>query len=134
MRLNANVCLTILSVVLIALIFPALSPAQQVTAAITGRVTDASGATVPGANVVATDKDRGTEWPTTTNADGVYNLPRLPIGSYSLKVEHAGFQVSQVQSIVLDMNQVARIDVALQVGNVTQTVEVPSSAPLLQTQ
>ena len=134
MRLNTNVCLAVLSVVLISLIFPALSPAQQVTGAITGRVTDASGATVPGANVVVTDKDRGTEWPTTTNAEGVYNLPRLPIGSYRLKVEHAGFQISQVQSIVLDMNQVARIDVALQVGNVTQTVDVTSSAPLLQTQ
>jgi hypothetical protein len=134
MRLNANVCLPALAVVLISLVFPALSPAQQVTAAITGRVTDASGATVPGANVVATDKDRGTEWPTSTNAEGVYNLPRLPIGSYRLKVEHAGFQISQVQNIVLDMNQVARIDVALQVGNVTQTVDVTSSAPLLQTQ
>src|ERR1700733_5205647 len=120
MRLNANVCLTILSVVLIALIFPALSPAQQVTAAITGRVTDASGATVPGANVVATDKDRGTEWPTTSNAEGVYNLPRLPIGNYALKVTHAGFQAAVAPAITLDMNQVARIDVPLQVGAVTQ--------------
>src|ERR1700689_5037069 len=134
MRLNANVCLRVLAAVLLLLIFPAYSPAQQVTGAITGRVTDASGATVPGANVVATDKDRGTEWPTTTNAEGVYNLPRLSIGTYSLKVEHAGFQISQVQSIVLDMNQVARIDVSLQVGNVTQTVDVTTSAPLLQTQ
>jgi hypothetical protein len=134
MRLNANVCLRVLAAVLLLLIFSAYSPAQQVTGAITGRVTDASGATVPGANVVATDKDRGTEWPTTTNAEGVYNLPRLSIGTYSLKVEHAGFQISQVQSIVLDMNQVARIDVSLQVGNVTQTVDVTTSAPLLQTQ
>src|SRR5580658_9708759 len=118
MRPNANVCLTVLAVVVISLIFPALSPAQQVTAAITGRVTDASGAVVPGANVIATDKDRGTEWPTTTNSDGVYNLPRLPIGNYRLKVEHTGFQASQVQDIPLDMNQVARIDLALQVGNV----------------
>src|SRR3984885_7320706 len=110
MRSTANVCVAVLSAVVISLVTPALSPAQQVTAAITGRVTDASGATVPGANVVATDKDRGTEWPTSTNAEGVYNLPRLPIGNYKLKVEHAGFQVAQVQDIPLDMNQVARID------------------------
>jgi hypothetical protein len=123
-----------LSAVLFCILFPALSRAQQVTAAITGRVTDASGASVPGANVVATDKDRGTEWPTTTNVDGAYNLPRLPIGNYKLRVEHAGFQVAQVQNITLDMNQVARIDLALQVGNVTQTIDVTSSVPLLQTQ
>jgi hypothetical protein len=107
---------------------------QQVTAAITGRVTDASGAAVPAANVAATDKDRGTEWPTTSNGEGVFNLPRLPIGNYSLKVTHAGFQAAVVPSITLDMNQVARIDVPLQVGAVTQTVDVTSSAPLLQTQ
>jgi len=107
---------------------------QQVTAAITGRVTDASGAAVPAANVVATDKDRGTEWPTTSNSEGVYNLPRLPIGNYSMKVTHAGFQSAVVPSVMLDMNQVARIDVPLQVGAVTQTVDVTSSSPLLQTQ
>ena len=52
--------------------------AQEVTAAITGRVTDPSGAIIPGAKVTATDQNRGTEWPTQTNADGFYNLRSLP--------------------------------------------------------
>ena len=44
--------------------------------------------------MVATDKDRGTEWPTETNGEGSYSLPRLPIGTYALKVTHAGFQAA----------------------------------------
>lgn len=128
-----SICLLVVAFLSVFSLIPA-AWGQQVTAAITGRVTDASGAAVPAANVVATDKDRGTEWPATSNAEGVYNLPRLPIGNYSLKVTHAGFQAAVVQSITLDMNQVARIDVPLQVGAVTQTIDVTSSAPLLQTQ
>lgn len=107
--------------------------AQEVTAAITGRVTDPSGATVPGAKVTATDKMRGTEWPTQTNPDGFYNLPRLPVGTYNLKVEASGFQAYLQNDILLQLNQVARINVSLKVGAVTQTVEVSGEAPILHT-
>lgn len=113
---------------------PISSPGQQVTAAITGKVTDPTGAVVVNAKIVATDKDRGTEWPTTTNVDGIYNLPRLPVGTYNLRVEQPGFQAATISNILLELNQVARLDVKLQVGNMQQTVEVTSSAPLLQTQ
>jgi hypothetical protein len=108
--------------------------AQQVTAAITGKVTDPQGAAVAKANVVAVDKDRGTEWPTTSNGDGEYSLPRLPIGHYDVKVSAPGFQTAVQSNILLDMNQTARLDFAMQVGSITQTVEVVSAAPLLQTQ
>lgn len=118
----------------VLILVPSLSWGQQVTAAITGKVTDPSGAAVVNAKVVATDKDRGTEWPTTTNAEGIYSLPRLPVGTYNLKVESSGFQAATVSNVLLELNQVARIDVPLQIGNVQQTVEVTSAAPLLQTQ
>jgi hypothetical protein len=108
--------------------------AQQVTAAITGKVVDPQGAAVVGAKVVAVDKARGTEWPTTSNGDGEYSLPRLPIGAYDLKVTANGFQTATQSNIVLDMNQTARLDMTMVVGNVTQTIEVTSTAPLLQTQ
>lgn len=108
--------------------------AQQVTAAIRGKVTDSSGASVTSAKVMAVDKDRGTEWPASTNSDGEYNLPRLPIGSYDVKVSAAGFQTSVQTNVVLDMNQTARLDFSMIVGSITQTVEVVSAAPLLQTQ
>src|SRR5581483_10986971 len=110
------------------------SQGQEVTASITGTVTDPSGAPVAGAKIVATDKDRGTQWPATTNGDGVYSLPRLPIGTYNLKVEAQGFQSETQSNILLDMNQAARLDFPLKVGNITETVEVTGSAPLLQTQ
>ena len=108
--------------------------AQQVTAAITGRITDATGGAVAGAKITATDTQRGTEWSTITNTEGVYNLPRLPVGTYNVRVEQTGFQSVTQSSVQLVMNQVARIDIRLQVGNVNQTVEVTAAAPLLQTQ
>src|SRR5690348_16909665 len=78
-----------------AVLLPLQSRAQEVTAAITGRVTDPTGAAVAGAKVTATDTQRGTQWPTTTNGDGAYNLPRIPVGTYNVKVENSGFQTTQ---------------------------------------
>ena len=54
--------------------------AQEVSAGITGRVTDPSGSAIVGAAVTAKDQDRGTEWPTTTNEEGIYAFPRVPGG------------------------------------------------------
>lgn len=108
--------------------------AQEVTAAITGRVTDPTGSAIVGAKVTATDTQRGTQWPTVTNSDGAYNLPRVPTGTYDVKVENAGFQTAQQSNVTLVLNQVARLDFQLQVGNVSQSVEVTGAAPLLQTE
>ena len=107
---------------------------QQVTAAFTGKVTDPSGAAVVNAKVTATDTERGTQWPTATNSDGAYNIPRVPIGTYDLKVEAQGFQTATQTHIAMEMNQVARLDFQLQVGSLAQTVEVTAAEPLLQTQ
>ena len=108
--------------------------AQEVTAAITGKVTDPTGAAVPGAKVTATDTQRGTTWPTVTNGDGIYNLPRVSVGTYNVKVENQGFQTSQQSNVTLVLNQVARLDFQLQVGNISQSVEVTGAAPILQTE
>src|SRR5882762_8724548 len=67
---------------------------QDVTATITGTITDASGAPLAGASVTAKDMDRGTVWPTTTNTEGIYNILRIPVGCYSLRVEAKGFQTA----------------------------------------
>lgn len=127
--------LTLLSCLLIACL-AATAPgwSQQVTASITGKVVDATGAAVPGAKVTATDTERGTQITATTNSEGFYNLSNLPVGTYNLKVENQGFQTSTQSNIVLQLNQVARIDVQLQVGNVSTSIEVVSSAPVLQTE
>jgi len=107
---------------------------QEVTAAINGQVTDPSGAAVSGAKVTVKDLDRGTVFPATTDSAGRYNLPRIPVGSYEVRVEDAGFQISVKSPVVLLLNQVAKLDFALVVGNVNQTVEVSSAAPILQTE
>src|ERR1700689_5793230 len=77
--------------------FFAVSPAwgQEVTATITGSVTDPSGAPVVGASVLAHDVERGTSYPTRTNDVGVFNLQRLPVGNYKIKVESPGFQTAE---------------------------------------
>ncbi len=121
-----------LFVIILTLALPAR--AQEVTAAITGVVTDPSAAAVSGAKVTAKDLDRGTVYPTTTNADGFYTLPRIPVGRYEIRVENPGFQAAVKSPVVLQLNQNAKVDFQLQVGNVNQTVEVTSAAPVLQTE
>ena len=69
--------------------------AQEVTASITGKVTDPSGGAVANAKVTATDTERGTVWPAVTNSEGIYTLPRVPVGTYTVKVESPGFQAAQ---------------------------------------
>jgi Carboxypeptidase regulatory-like domain/TonB dependent receptor len=108
--------------------------AQEATGAITGKITDPSGAAVVGANVVAKDADRGTTWHVKSNEEGNYNLPRLPIGQYEVRVEATGFQTAVHKPFALDLNQTAKIDIALTIGQVSSTVEVTGAAPILQTQ
>jgi hypothetical protein len=127
--------LLLLCVTLLALLSGAHAAwAKDVTATITGTVTDPSGAPIVGATVTAHDTDRGTNWTSVTNDAGLYNIIRIPIGNYALKVEARGFQISAVSAFPLVLNQTARIDVAMKMGSVTQTVEVSGETPLLQTQ
>src|SRR5260370_771546 len=107
---------------------------QGSTAAINGQVTDASGAVIPAAAVTAKDLDRATAWPTQTDNAGYYSLPRLPIGNYEIRVEAKGFQTAIQRSVTLVLDQTAKIDFHLQVGQVSQTMEVTSAAPVLQTE
>ena len=107
--------------------------AQEVSAGITGTVTDPSGAAISGATVIATDLDRGTEFPTKTNSDGIYAFPRVPVGRYQVKVEATGFKQFINPELTLEVNQRARLNVAMQIGAMSESVSVTSDAPLLQT-
>lgn len=107
---------------------------QEVTAAIVGTITDPSGAPIKDASVVATDTDRGTLWTAKTNDAGAYNLPRLPVGIYSVKVTATGFDTAIRPPFTLVLNQTARVDVQMKVGQVTTSVEVTGAAPILQTE
>ena len=104
---------------------------QQVSAAITGKVTDPSDAPLAGAKVTATDVARGTVRTTETNIEGFYNLPRVPVGSYEIRVEMAGFQTAVRPPFELVLNQSARVDFQLKLGQINQAVEVVGEPPLL---
>jgi len=106
---------------------------QDISAKITGTITDASGAVIAGAVVSARDTSRDTVYPTKTNASGIYYLSPLPIGEYVLKVTAPGFSTAERPAFSLVMNQTARVDIALTVGQASSTVEVSSATPLLQT-
>ena len=106
---------------------------QDISAKITGTVTDASGAVVAGAQVTARDISRGTTYDTRTSASGSYYLSPLPVGQYTLKISAQGFSSSERPAFTLDQAQTARIDIALTVGQASQTVEVTGAPPLLQT-
>src|SRR5271156_4829165 len=108
--------------------------AQETTGAINGTITDPSGAPIVGAAVTAADVARGTAYPTQTNNDGAYYLTHLPVGRYALKVEAKGFQTAAKPAFDLVLDQVARVDVQMTVGAMSQTVEVTGVAPLLQTE
>jgi hypothetical protein len=107
---------------------------QEVTAAIVGTVDDPSGAPIKGAKVTATDTERGTVYQSETNDAGAYNINRIPIGTYELKVTAQGFQTSAHPAFTLVLNQTARIDVQMKVGAISETVEVTGAAPILKTE
>jgi len=133
MRKMQSLGLGLVFMALVALLCTA-SPAcgQDVTATITGTVSDPSGAPIVGANVTAKETDRGTLYTAQTNEAGLYNLVRIPIGIYELKAEMKGFKTVVHPSFTLDLNQTARVDFKMAVGQVTDTIEVTSEAPLLQ--
>src|SRR5438067_1204574 len=107
---------------------------QGVTGSFTGTVKDSSGAIVPNASVKVRSVDSGREWQNTGNELGIYYVPTLPPGQYTLTVEVPGFKRLLTNSIALEVNQSARVDLNLEVGAVAETVEVKDVAPLLQTE
>jgi Carboxypeptidase regulatory-like domain len=107
---------------------------QEVTASITGTVTDSAGAALPGATVTATSQERGQSYVAVTNDTGLYRITQLPVGAYVVKIEKAGFASASYPPFVLTLNQVARVDVAMKVGQASETVEVSAGAPVLETE
>src|SRR5216684_876531 len=109
-----------------ALLFVALclAASAQDTGSITGTVKDPSGAAVPNADVVVTNPDHGIDRHTASNSGGDYNESALPGGTYDVIVTAPGFKKYQVKGVKLDVAQKARVDVALQLGAVSEVLEV----------
>jgi hypothetical protein len=106
----------------------------QSTAEIVGTVTDPTGAGVARSKVIAINAGTGAARETLTEVSGDYTLTLLPPGTYNLSVEAAGFRKIAQNGVVLEVDQHARINFTLQVGQVTEVVDVVAAAPLLESQ
>jgi hypothetical protein len=118
----------------ILLLSASVASAQLSTAQVSGRVTDESGAVLPGVTVTMVQTDTGLTRETVTDADGAYVLPNLPTGPYRLEVALAGFRTYQQTGIVLTVNASPVINASLAVGAVEETVSVEAAAPLVDVQ
>jgi len=112
----------------------AVASSAQTSAEITGLVKDPAGAAVSGASVTITNKATGANRNATTNSEGLYSFPSLPPGTYELKVEQTGFKISLNENIRLEVQQAARLDVTMEVGQVGETVTVSATPALLNSE
>lgn len=108
--------------------------AQEVTASITGTVTDPSGQTVPQATVELINPETGSRAVATTGLRGEYVLTLLRPGRYQLTISHAGFRTYQRSNIVMEVGEKANIDVRLELGQTTEKVEVIDTAAPISTE
>lgn len=112
-------------------VLPALAAAQATGGSIRGTITDSSGAVVADAAVTAVNDATGVKLGTVSNAEGIYAFPVLAPGSYTLTAEHPGFKKAVRKGVEIQLNQVARIDLSLEVGAVVEQVAVEEKAPLV---
>src|SRR3989454_1934644 len=105
----------------------------QATAQISGAVQDQSGAVLPGVEVTATQTETGVRRTTVTNEPGHYVLPNLPLGAYRLEAALPGFRTFVQSGLVLQVNSNPTINIVLQVGQVSEQVEVQANAGLVET-
>src|SRR5260370_22796600 len=111
---------------------PQVVQAQLTRGGIVGTVTDASGSRVPGVTVTATEEATSTATTVTADDSGNYSITPLKIGQYTVSFQKTGFQKLVQHNVTVDIGQVVRLDPALRVGAVTQTVEVIDAPPLLE--
>lgn len=108
--------------------------AQQTTATVTGTAADPSGAVLPKVQLKLTNTQTNVVRQTETDGAGMYSIPFLPAGSYQLAASATGFKTANVQPFDLQVGQTARVDLRLEVGDVTQSLEVSAAAAALQTE
>ena len=111
-----------------------VAASAQTLGTITGEVTDATAAVVPGATVTIRNVNTNATRTVITNADGLYSVPLLPPGIYDVRVEKEGFRGAARSAIELQVQQTARVDFALSVGQVSETLDVTGQAALLNTE
>jgi len=133
-RFHAERIVSQLMCVAVLLLIPGVGLAQIGTGSVTGLVSDASGAVVPNAEVIVTNVDRNVPHTTRTTDTGSYAVTGLTPGNYSVTVKHTSFRTAAVPAFELQVDQKGRIDVKLELGQVSETVNIVGEAPLLDTE
>jgi hypothetical protein len=113
---------------------PAAAVAQTGAASITGLVLDETGGALPGVTITATNQATNVPYTAVSNEAGNYTLASVPIGTYVVKAELAGFRTATTAAVKLEAKQVARFDFKMAIGAIEETVEVTGITPILQTE
>ena len=123
------------TLIVLVLLFVGVShmAAQVTTADVLGTVTDASGAVVPGAKATLQNLDTGVTRTTDVSSSGAYLFTLLPIGRYSVKIEAQGFKTFSVTEFTLATGDRTRVDAHMEVGALSESVQVEAQAAALQT-
>src|SRR5215831_2287617 len=121
-----------LGLALVILLFAPFAGAQAITGTIEGRVTDVSGAVLPGVDVTTTNESTGQVRSSVSNETGLYNVPLLQPGTYSVQASLPGFRSELRRGLLLEVDRTARVEIQLQVGEVSEKIEVMADAPLVQ--
>jgi len=101
---------------------------QAATASLSGLVTDSSAAAIPGVQVVALNTQTGVSVETKTNESGLYSFPSLPPGQYQVSAKKDGFRTYVANDVRLEVGAQAKIDISLEIGSLSETVEVKATA------
>ena len=131
--LSARLRRTVTVLFAAALLLPASAFAQFDTATVLGAVKDSSGAVIPGATVTLKNVATGITATAVTGADGGYQFLNVRIGTYTVRAELQGFSAAEAKDVAVTVNARQRVDLALAVGNIGETVEVTGASPLLET-
>jgi hypothetical protein len=133
MMIKLRVWTVSLAILCIAILSWRSLEGQAVTGSLVGTVTDQTGAILPGASVSITNQGTGASNNTLTNDSGNYDLPFLSPGTYTVSVSAAGFEKNVTSGVDVPVNTTTRIDVSLQPGSTSETINVTDQAPMMQT-
>src|SRR6266568_4041493 len=127
---HARLC----GLVAITLALGGLAVGQSPTATVAGRVTDQSGAVIVGAQVTVTGVDTGLKRQVTSNDQGNYTIPLLDPGNYQITAMKDGFRPINQSGITLNVGQAARLDFAMELGSVSERVDITAEASLVDSE
>ena len=117
-----------------SILFFTISAYAAITGAVSGTITDATGAVLPGVSLTVVNQDTGVQKIVVSDGKGFYSFPALDVGTYTITATDAGFEAYQVKDILIDANSSLRTDITLRVGSATAQVEVASNPVQVETQ